>query len=156
MTTTSTKSDVVAARSDRPTEGAMSPTTDHGRTKIADTVVAKIAGLAARDIEGVHSMGSGGLTRRMGQLRAKMPGTTEGDTATQGVSVEVGEREAAIDLDVVTWYGQSIVDVANSVREHVMTEVESMTGLRVVEVNVSVGDIHVEGEHPQPAETRVA
>lgn len=117
--------------------------TDSGNTSISDSVVAKIAGLAAREIPGVHSMGKG-VTRAMGQLKSMMPGG--GDTPSQGVGVEVGEREAAVDLDLVTWYGQSIVDVTQSVRSNVMERVEGMTGLKVVEVNINVDDVYVEGE----------
>ena len=116
--------------------------TDAGNTSIADAVVARIAGLAAREIPGVHSMGKG-MSRAVGQLRSMIPG---GDTASRGVGVEVGEREAAIDLDLVTWYGQSIVDVTQSVRSNVMERVEDMTGLKVVEVNINVDDVYVEGE----------
>jgi uncharacterized alkaline shock family protein YloU len=84
-----------------------------------------------------------------------MPGSNDPSSgAGRGVTVEVGEKEAAIDLDVVTWYGQSIVEVTGAVREHVIDQVESMTGLKVVEVNISVDDIHVESDAPQP-ETRV-
>lgn len=127
-------------------EGHMSLTTDNGRTRIASGVVAKIAGLAARDIPGVHSMGTG-MTRRMGQLKSLVPGGSESASAGQGVAVEVGEKEAAVDLDVVTYYGQSIVDITGAVREHVIEEVEGMTGLKVVEVNISVDDIFVESEN---------
>ena len=58
--------------------------------------------------------------------------------------LEVGEREAAIDLNVVTWYGQSIVEISEAVRRNVIGQIEGMTGLRVVEVNVQIDDIHVE------------
>jgi len=133
--------------------GGASLTTDQGRTKIANGVVAKIAGLAARDIPGVYSMGAG-MSRRMGQIKSLMPGATDAGSAAQGVSVEVGEREAAVDLDVVTWYGQSIVEVTRAVREHVIEQVEGMTGLKVVEVNISVDDIHVESDSG-PEESRV-
>jgi len=126
---------------------AMALTTEAGTTHIADSVVAKIAGLAARDIPGVYSMGAG-MARRMGQLKSLVPGS-ESSTANQGVSVEVGEREAAIDLDIVTWYGQSIVDVCEAVRRNVIGQVQGMTGLNVVEVNIQVGDIHVQSEEPQ-------
>ncbi len=125
--------------------GHASLTTDHGQTHIADGVVAKIAGMAAREIPGVRSMGRG-LARRMGQLRALVPGQSETPSVTQGVSVEVGEREAAIDLDIVTWYGQSIVEVTEAVRRNVVDRVQGMTGLTVVEVNINVDDIYVEGE----------
>jgi uncharacterized alkaline shock family protein YloU len=126
--------------------------TDNGRTRIAETVVAKVAGFAAREIPGVHSMGSG-MARRVGQLRNLVPGAAE--TSRQGVSVEVGEREAAIDLDIVTWYGQSIVDVAEAVRRNVIERVQGMTGLKVIEVNINVDDIYVEGESSGDDQSRV-
>lgn len=117
--------------------------TEHGNTRIADNVVGKVAGYAAREIPGVHSMGSG-MSRTVGQLRSLVPGTS-GD-ARQGVSVEVGEQEAAVDLDIVTWYGQSIVDVADAVRRNVIQRVEDATGLTVTEVNINVDDVFVEGD----------
>ncbi|GAB3977877.1 Asp23/Gls24 family envelope stress response protein [Plantactinospora veratri] len=117
--------------------------TEAGKTRIAEGVVAKIAGFAAREIPGVHSMGAG-LARRVGQLRGLVPGGSE--TIRQGVSVEVGEREAAVDLDIVTFYGQSIVDVSEAVRRNVVDRVQAMTGLRVVEVNINVDDVFVEGD----------
>ncbi|MDW5330175.1 Asp23/Gls24 family envelope stress response protein [Plantactinospora sp. KLBMP9567] len=118
-------------------------TTESGKTRIAEGVVAKIAGFAAREIPGVRSMGAG-LARRVGQLRGLVPGGSE--TIRQGVSVEVGEREAAIDLDIVTFYGQSIVEVSEAVRRNVVDRVQAMTGLRVVEVNINVDDVFVEGD----------
>lgn len=118
-------------------------TTDTGKTRIAAQVVAKLAGLATREIPGVHSMGSG-ASRRLGQLRNLLPGSSE--ASDQGVSVEVGERETAIDLDIVTLYGQSIVDVTDAVRRNVVDRVRAMTGLKVVEVNINVDDIFVEGD----------
>lgn len=130
-------------------------TTEHGQTRIADAVVAKITGLAAREIPGVYSMGTG-FARRMGQLRSMVPGSNDMDVAAQGVSVEVGEREAAIDLDVVTWYGQNIVEVTEAVRSNVIERVGGMTGLTVVEVNINVDDIYVEGQDDsQPDQPRV-
>ncbi|BCB90071.1 Asp23/Gls24 family envelope stress response protein [Phytohabitans suffuscus] len=145
----------VAGASGRP--GGMEPArsqlvTEEGKTRIAEGVVGKIAGLAAREIPGVHSMGSG-VSRRIGQLRSMMPGGV--DASRQGVSVEVGEKEAAIDLDLVTWYGQSIVDVCEAVRRNVRDRVESMTGLKVVEVNITVDDVYVEGEQDEEKESRV-
>ncbi|MFC7484638.1 Asp23/Gls24 family envelope stress response protein [Luedemannella flava] len=119
---------------------------------MADSVVAKIAGLAARSIPGVQSMGTG-MARRMGQIKSLVPGSGgPASTATQGVAVEVGERQAAIDLDIVTWYGQSIVDVSEAVRQAVSGQVEGMTGLEVVEVNITVDDIYVESEDDQQSQ----
>jgi len=128
--------------------------TETGTTRIADSVVAKIAGLAARDIPGVFSMGTG-MARRVGQLRSLIPGSGESSAAGQGVAVEVGEREAAIDLDIVTWYGQSIVEISDAVRRNVSGQVEGMTGLKVIEVNIQVDDIHVESESDTPQPQRV-
>ena len=132
----------------RPPSSHASLISEHGQTHIAEGVVAKIAGMASREIPGVHSMGTG-MARRMGQLRKIIPGsTTDSPASTQGVSVEVGEREAAVDLDVVTWYGQNIVEVCESVRENVIERVEGMTGLKVVEVNINVDDVYVESDEP--------
>jgi uncharacterized alkaline shock family protein YloU len=128
--------------------------TDTGTTRIADSVVAKIAGLAARDIPGVYSMGTG-TARRIGQLRSLVPGSDESSSASQGVSVQVGEREAAVDLDLVTWYGQSIVDISDAVRRNVIGQVQGMTGLRVVEVNIQIDDIHVQSQDAQTGQPRV-
>lgn len=133
----------------RPMTAGASLVTDAGSTRISNGVVAKIAGLAARDIPGVYSMGSG-MARRVGQLRSMIPGGSETTNAMQGVSVEVGEKEAAIDLDIVTWYGQSIVDISEAVRSNVTGQVAGMTGLKVVEVNINVDDVHVESDQPQP------
>lgn len=116
--------------------------TEHGRTRISAGVVSKIAGFAAREIPGVYAMG-GGLSRRVGQLKGMVGASQD---SRQGVSVEVGERQTAVDLDIVTWYGQSIMDISNAVRSNVMDRVHAMTGLEVTEVNVNVDDVFVEGE----------
>jgi uncharacterized alkaline shock family protein YloU len=108
-----------------------------GRTTIADGVVEKIAGLAARDVVGVHAMGTG-FSRTFGAVRDRVPG---GKSATRGVKAEVGEVQTALDLDIVVEYGVSIVEVARAVRENVIVAVERMTGLEVVEVNIAVGDV---------------
>lgn len=118
---------------------------DRGNTHIADGVVSKIAGLAAREIPGVQSMGRG-LSRTLGAFRQKVTRASDEDLATQGISVEVGERQAAIDIDIVTYYGQSIVEVSQAVRENVIERVEGMTGLEVTEVNISVGDLFVDAD----------
>lgn len=114
--------------------------TDHGTTTVADSVVAKIAGIAAREVSGVHDMGSG-AARAFGVIKEKLPIGSNDPIPTQGVTVEVGEREAAVDLDLVIEYGVSIPDLSRSVRNNVITRVERMTGLSVTEVNISVDDI---------------
>ncbi len=112
----------------------------HGATTIADTVVQKIAGLAAREISGVHALG-GGTARAFGAIRDRIPGASA--SVGQGVSVEVGEKQAAVDLQLVVEYGVSIADLARAVRRNVITAIEQMTGLEVVEVNIAVNDLHI-------------
>ncbi|MCI3935469.1 Asp23/Gls24 family envelope stress response protein [Streptomyces sp. AN091965] len=120
--------------------GADEPAATRGRTSIADVVVVKIAGMATREIPGVYDMG-GGLSRAIGAVRDRVPGGRS--NVGRGVKVEVGERQTAIDLDVVVEYGVPITDVAHDVRENVIAAVERITGLEVVEVNVAVNDVHL-------------
>jgi uncharacterized alkaline shock family protein YloU len=114
-----------------------------GSTTVADTVVQKIAGLAAREIAGVHDLG-GGMARAFSAIRDRIPGATA--SAGQGVSVEVGEKQAAVDLQILVEYGVSIAEVAHAVRRNVIAAVERMTGLEIVEVNIAVTDVHIPGE----------
>ncbi|UZJ26059.1 Asp23/Gls24 family envelope stress response protein [Rhodococcus antarcticus] len=127
-----------------------------GKTTIADTVVSKIAGIATRDVSGVHAVG-GGTSRAVGALRERIPGARVNHS--QGVSVEVGEKQAAIDLDIVADYGVSIADLAAGIRRNVIESVERMTGLQVTEVNVTVNDIFLADESSDedttPAPARV-
>ena len=134
------------------TTGAL--VTEQGRTSIADTVVSKIAGIAAREISGVHDLG-GGTARAVGALRERIPGSRT--NLSQGVGVEVGEHQAAVDLDIVAEYGVAIADLANAIRRNVVDAVERMTGLEVTEVNITVHDVFLESEESddEPATTRV-
>ncbi|MCT2594652.1 Asp23/Gls24 family envelope stress response protein [Streptomyces sp. N2-109] len=120
--------------------GPEEPAATRGRTSIADVVVVKIAGMAAREVPGVYDMG-GGLSRTLGAVRERVPGGRP--NVGRGVKVEVGERQTALDLDLVVEYGVPITDVARDVRENVIAAVERMTGLEVVEVNVAIGDVHL-------------
>lgn len=117
--------------------------TDQGRTTIAEGVVSKIAGIAAREVSGVYDLG-GGTARAVGALRERIPGSRV--NLQQGVAVEVGERQAAIDIDIMAEYGLSIVDLSIGIRRNVVAAVERMTGLDVTEVNINVNDVHVEGD----------
>ncbi|CAM5715052.1 Asp23/Gls24 family envelope stress response protein [Streptomyces aurantiogriseus] len=132
--------------------GAGAPAETRGKTSIADGVVAKIAGMAAREVPGIHNLG-GGMARAFGAMRERVPGS---GGVTRGVKVEVGERQTAIDLNVVVEYGVSIVDVTGDVRSNVVGAVERMTGLEVVEVNIAVDDVHLpDEEESEPEEGRV-
>ncbi|ARP69596.1 Asp23/Gls24 family envelope stress response protein [Streptomyces pluripotens] len=123
-----------------------------GRTTIADGVVEKIAGLAARDVVGVHTMGSG-FARTFGAVRDRVPGG--GKAVTRGVKAEVGEVQTALDLEIVVDYGVSITEVARAVRENVIAAVERMTGLEVVEVNIAVSDVKLPEEEDEEPEPRI-
>ncbi|MEU9822881.1 Asp23/Gls24 family envelope stress response protein [Pseudonocardia alni] len=111
-----------------------------GNTRIAEAVVAKIAGLATREVHGVYDLG-GGAARAFGALRERIPGAST--NVAQGVSVEVGEKQAAVDINLVVEYGVAIADLAKAVRRNVISALERMTGLEVVEVNISVDDVHL-------------
>ena len=116
---------------------------DLGSTTIQDSVVSAIVGIAAQEIEGV-SMSHGG---------ARVPGDssptvgefvdnlTGGGSRTRGLSVEVGDRQAAADITVNVDYGRSIPEVTKAVRERVIKRVENLTGLEVNEVNIQVNDV---------------
>ena len=133
--------------------GELSP--EPGKPAGADTVVAKVAGIATREMPGVYAMGAE-MARAFGVVRDRLPGGTT-TSITQGVTVEVGERQAAIDLDLVVEYGISIPDLAEGVRRNVINAVERMCGLEVTEVNITIGDVHLPTDDtPDPsAEPRV-
>ncbi|MHA7210438.1 Asp23/Gls24 family envelope stress response protein [Arthrobacter sp. MDT1-65] len=114
--------------------------TDQGNTSIADTVVQKIAGISAREVPGVHAMGNA-ARRAFDQLAERIPGSQT--NASGGVSIEKGEKQTAIDVTVVVEYGASIVDVSNNIRRNIISAVERATGLEVLEVNVTVSDVHL-------------
>ncbi|MEV6649520.1 Asp23/Gls24 family envelope stress response protein [Streptomyces sp. NPDC051219] len=124
-----------------------------GRTTIADGVVEKIAGLAAREVPGVHAMGSG-MSRTFGAVRDRVPGGGT-KSVSRGVKAEVGEVQTALDLEIVVDYGVAIADVARAVRENVISAVERMTELEVVEVNIAVSDVKLPDEEEEEPESRL-
>ena len=115
--------------------------TGEGQISVAEGVVQKIAGKACREMGGVHAMGTSG-SRMFGTLRERIPGST-GLNFAQGVGVEVGKTEAAVDLDIVVEYGVAIAELGRSIQRNVKQAVERMTGLRVVEVNIAVDDVYL-------------
>ncbi len=112
--------------------------TDRGNTTIADNVVSKIAGISAQEVDGIR-MGSG-ASQTASNLLGSITGSG-GGSQTQGVSVEVGQEEAAVDLTLTAEYGKSIPQLAEAVRRNVSNRIESLVGLRVTEVNVTVQNI---------------
>ncbi len=127
---------------------------DQGKISVAQSVVQKIAGMACREISGVHRMGTS-TGRAFGAIRERIPGSS-GPNVAQGVGVEVGETQTAIDLDIVVEYGVSIADLGKSIQRNVKQSVERMTGLEVVEVNVNVDDVYLPSDDQQDAPARVS
>ena len=112
--------------------------TERGSTSISDSVVSKIAGIASQEVDGVR-MGSGG-SQAVSGIIGSITGGGSGNQ-TQGVSVEVGQEEAALDLTLTAEYGKSIPQLAEAVRRNVANRVESLVGLRVTEINITVSNI---------------
>jgi uncharacterized alkaline shock family protein YloU len=125
--------------------------TERGSTTISNAVVSQVAGIAAQEVEGVQ-MG-GGAAAAVGGFLQNVSGTVTGSSAgggnyTRGVSVEVGEEETAIDLTMAVEYGKSVPQISEAVRRNVTNRVESLVGLRVTEVNITVSDVQFREERP--------
>jgi len=120
-----------------------------GKTTIADGVVSKVAGIAAREVPGVFALG-GGASRALGAIR----GAVGQDDMSQGIKVEVGETQAAVDVTIVVEYPAPIQQVSDAVRAQVTNAINRIVGLEVVEVNVLVNDVHLpaddQGEQDEP------
>jgi len=112
---------------------------DIGSVKVADEVVAIIAGVAAMEVSGVAGM-SGGIAGGIAEMLGRK-------NLSKGVKVEVGEKEAAIDIYIIVEYGCRIPDVAWDIQEKVKKAVESMTGLTVIEVNIHIQGVNIEKEN---------
>lgn len=114
--------------------------TERGGTRIEDSVVSKIAGIAAQEVDGVR-MG-GGTSQAIGGLLSSVTGGSTGSgSQSRGVSVEVGEVETAVDVTLTVAYGMSIPQVAEAVRRNIINRVENLVGLNVTEVNIAVSDV---------------
>ena len=118
-----------------------------GKTVINDGVVAKVAGIAARDVTGVHALG-GGAARALGAIREAMNNTD----VSQGISVEVGETQVAVDVTIVAEYPVQLQQVADDIRSSVIRAIEDLVGLEVTEVNVTIIDIHLPSDDATDAE----
>ncbi|WP_425862731.1 Asp23/Gls24 family envelope stress response protein [Arthrobacter sp. TWP1-1] len=118
--------------------------TSRGTTTVADGVVAKVAGIAAQDIPGVYALG-GGAARALGSIREAV-GQKD---LTQGVSVEVGQTQVAVDITLVVEYPHPLQKVADNVRDAIYAAVEDVVGMEVTEVNVSITDIHIASDESE-------
>lgn len=121
--------------------------TELGTVRIAEEVVAIAAGLAATEVPGVAGM-SGGIVGGIAEMLGRK-------NFSRGVKVEVGEKEAAVDLSLIVEFGARIPEVALKVQENVKQAVEKMTGLNVVEVNVNVQGVKFESEPSEEQAQRV-
>ncbi len=113
-----------------------------GTIEMSEDVVATIAGLAVRQIPGIHALG-------------KSRFISFGDSPTRGVGVEVGKSEAALDIEVIVDYGTNIREVAKEVRKRVGNEVDRMAGKKVIEVNINVVGINLPEEEKSEPQVRV-
>ena len=128
-------------------KNAVKKETGLGTIRVADEVVSIIAGLATTEVEGIAGM-SGGLAGGIEEILGRK-------NFSKGVKVEVGEKEAAVDLYIIVKYGIRIPEVALAAQENVKRAIEAMTGLTVVEVNVHVQGVGFPEEEPKAEEVRV-
>ena len=119
-----------------------------GKTTIDDGVISKVAGIATRSVPGVYALG-GGVSRAIGAIRDAMNQTDR----SQGVTVEVGERQVAVDITLVAEYPVSLQKVADDVRAPVYAAIEDIVGMDVTEVNVTINDVHIPGDDNADDET---
>ncbi len=130
-----------AATAPRATTSTAATGSVTGKTVIDDTVVSKVAGIAAREVNGVHSLGNG-AARAIGALRDAIGQRDFG----QGVKVEVGEKQVAADIVIVAEYPVALQQVADGVRAGVARALEQIVGMEVAEVNVTVQDVFIPGD----------
>lgn len=121
-----------------PEGGDRASSAGRGTTVISDSIVAKIAGLAVRDVPGVHALG-GGAARALGAIRDALSSTDH----SQGVSVQVGERDVTVELSIVADYPLPLQQVAEAARQAVIDAIETLAGLPVAEVTVTITDVHL-------------
>ncbi len=117
----------------------VSEQTETNEIKIADDVVAVIAGVAVSEVPGVSGMSgsfAGGITEVLSGKK----------NLAKGIKVEVGEKETKIDVNIIVEYGTRIPDVAFEIQNRVKKAVETMTGLKVIEVNVNVQGVNIVSE----------
>jgi uncharacterized alkaline shock family protein YloU len=136
--TTTTPNTLATSKSGASNTGNHAAT---GKTVIDDTVVSKVAGIAAREVNGVHSLG-GGAARAIGAIRD----TIGQRDLSQGVKVEVGEKQVAADITIVAEYPVELQQVAEGVRSSVSRALEQIVGMEVAEVNVTIQDVHIPGD----------
>lgn len=129
-------------------------TTNDGTTTIDNIVVSKIAAAAAQEIGGIHGMGSGGvggtLSGALSSVTGALPGGNSNQPSTQGVTVEVGNEEAVVNLNIIVDYGARIPQVIEALRRNISDRLQTLTGLTARAINVEVSDVYFpEQQNPQ-------
>jgi uncharacterized alkaline shock family protein YloU len=155
-TASPTTSRVDKAATPVTTTSATTSSTSAGKTVIADNVISKVAGIAAREVPGVYALG-GGAARAFGAIRDVI-GQQD---LSQGVRVEVGETQVAADVTIVVEYPTPMNAVAEQVRSAVAEAITQLVGMEVAEINVAINDVHIPGDDDdnntqQGTESRVA
>lgn len=146
--TPATSSTVVEPEQTRPRNENLE--TEHGNTVIDDNVVGKIAGIAAREVSGVHNLG-GGAARMWGAVRESLTSSTN---VQQGVNVAVEDGHASVAVAIIAEYGVAIHELANAIRENVTVAITRMTGLIVDRVDVTVHDVNLPEETVETEQAR--
>jgi uncharacterized alkaline shock family protein YloU len=130
----------MAEEQQQDTQRQQSPLhTERGTTTIQDSVVSKVIGIAAQEVDGARMGGS--TSQTADNLLGSITGGGSGGSLSRGVSVEVGEVEAAADLTMTVEYGRSIPKISEAVRKNVSKRVENLLGLQITEVNITVSDV---------------
>lgn len=127
-------------------ETAGTPEVAGGELALHEQVIAKIVGGAAKEVEGVYAMGTGSFAEAVAGAAGRVAG---GEDVKKGVRVEVGKKEAAVDLWLSVEYGHNIPTVVQKVRQMITDRVYEIAGLITKEINVDVVDIHLPGEEPE-------
>jgi len=141
-------------RSSRPADQGTNPTavaieSNGGKTIIDNVVVAKIAAAACQEVGGIHDMGTKGMGGAVSGAFGAMTGGSD-QQSTKGVTVEVGEREAIVNVNLIVDYGARIPQLVEALRKNVSDRLLTLTGLTVRAVNVEVSDIYFPQQQPSP------
>jgi uncharacterized alkaline shock family protein YloU len=158
MTETMTETKSSRPANQPTTTGAVMTDTDGGKTVIDDVVVAKIAAAACREVGGIHDMGSTGVGGAMSGAYAAVTGAVTGESdqqSTKGVSVEVGEREAIVNVNLIIDYGARIPQLAEALRKNVSERLSTLTGLTVKAINLEVSDVYFPPQQAPVAQSQL-
>lgn len=130
-------------------ENQVKPTTTagvKGELTYEDKVIQKIVGIALESVDGLLTVDGGFFSNIAGKL-------VNTDDVTSGINVEVGKKQVAVDLDIVAEYGSDMTAIYDQIKEVVSTQVNKMTNLEVIEVNVNVADVKTREQFEKDSET---